>query len=260
MPKRKKNGRRKRIPILYLVEGESDKVALEEFISILYGDVDPAYKVVVIPANGDITADIGVNSHNIGKRVTEIINETSSSHCLEPEDITRVIQIVDIDGAFVDESVVCEGDTKKTIYLDDSIVVNNKQKIIERNRHKSDNLNYLAGQRTIKVGTRIVPYSIYYFSCNLDHYLHNNANLEQDEKIRAAREKWENYACFPDKYEGLFKEENVAAIDMTYKQSWQYIRNNDAEKRSLKRHTNINILVDEIKELGNNVAENDQLE
>ena len=46
-----------------------------------------------------------------------------------------------------------------------------------RNHNKSANLLHLAGLSEIKVQYKARPHSVHFFSSNLDHFLHGEANL-----------------------------------------------------------------------------------
>ena len=86
-----------------------------------------------------------------------------------------------MDGAFVDDSVIIEDETKdKFVYSLESVIVANRQVAIERNEHKRENLNTLSSRTSVMWNN--IPYKIYYMSCNLDHVLHDKPNATDDEK------------------------------------------------------------------------------
>lgn len=116
-------------------------------------------------------------------------------------------------------------------------------KIVKRNEQKSENLDYLSSCTTIKVKQKTVPYSVYYVSCNLDHYLHRSANLD----YRMKRSLADTFArTYIGDVEGFIKEisdDPGAVKGMSYDESWNYIKE---DKNSLHRHTNLNLLFEKL--------------
>lgn len=101
---------------------------------------------------------------------------------------------------------------------------------MHRNKTKSKNLNMI--NLTSKVCEILI--SVYYFSCNLDHVLHNSRNLERSLK--------EEYAIeFADKYENReldfinFIRDDLINLGNDYFDSWNKIKE---ELNSLKRFSN----------------------
>ena len=89
-------------------------------------------------------------------------------------------------------------------------------------------------------------YSLYFFSSNLDHFIHNDANLPHVDKTRKARAFSDEYNGRLDDFFKLFCEDKDALQNMTYKESWDYITNRESME-SIKRHTNFNILLSNLK-------------
>lgn len=128
-------------------------------------------------------------------------------------------------------------------YKDDKIACLDVDKIVKRNEQKSENLDYLSSCTTIKVKQKTVPYSVYYVSCNLDHYLHRSANLD----YRMKRSLADTFArTYIGDVEGFIKEisdDPGAVKGMSYDESWNYIKE---DKNSLHRHTNLNLLFEKL--------------
>ena len=95
-----------------------------------------------------------------------------------PKDITEIIQIVDTDGAYISDECIVEDSSlqeeESPFYKDDEIACLDVEKIKLRNQQKSENLTYLSKCSTIKVKQKTVPYSVYYFSSNLEFHQVNN--------------------------------------------------------------------------------------
>ena len=97
----------------------------------------------------------------------------------------------------------------------------------------------------IKIGSKKIRYSTYYFSCNLDHFLHGDANFNDHDKTRKALEfslAHENSGSL----EEFFRENETDTMDMTYDESWEFIRTGE---NSLKRHTNVNLLIKRLMDM-----------
>lgn len=84
----------------------------------------------------------------------------------------------------------------------------------------------------------------YFFSCNLDHVLHNIRNLSRDKKEDYADKFAER---FENKEEEFIEFLNQGTIPMehTYEESWTQIK---VGLRSLHRHTNLHIFFQKNKE------------
>ena len=151
-------------------------------------------------------------------------------------DVQQIIHLVDMDGAFVNDSAIIEDTTKdKFIYTFENIIAPNRQKAIERNERKRENLNILSSRTAVMWNS--IPYKIYYMSCNLDHVLHDKPNVTDEEKKV-------NSLTFNDKYYNdidafvRFIRESTFSQCTDYKDSWDYIKRNN---HSLERNSNLGL-------------------
>lgn len=240
--------------VLFLVEGMSDKNALEIPFGQLLEDIDPDIVLEFAALmqddgsfGGDITSKNGIYPYNIERFVDEIIVQPFLRQTgLYPKDIVEVVHFVDTDGAYIDENLVVTTDdaTENPMYYPDIIVTSIPERVRERNARKSENMDVLTSLNHIKIGSKKVRYSVYYFSCNLDHFLHGDANFNEHEKVRKALE----FSIAHEDSGALEKfigETEHDTTDMTYDESWNYIKNGE---NSLKRHTNVNLLIKRLKE------------
>jgi hypothetical protein len=109
-----------------------------------------------------------------------------------------------------------------------------RDKVIRRNAHKRELMNYLLTLKHIKS----IPYRCFFLSSNLDHALYNKQNLP-DEK------KQENADSFVLRFQG-HEMKFIEYLDKfvtngtpnSYPSSWRYVRE---DKHSLERHTNLNV-------------------
>lgn len=245
--------------VLFIVEGQSDTQSLLGSFEDLYEAVDPAIRVEFTyidesaaryqtrghaQSRGDITSKHGVDPDHILKVMDEtIISPCLADRHLNKSDIIEVVQITDLDGAYVPDEVIVksEGLLGKPLYRDGYIEASSPQDIAERNERKRDNIDFLLRQETIDIPKRSTRYSLYFFSSNLDHYLHHDANASH--KMDSAVD----FSIRCERKEGYFKEvmcgDSAATQDMTYEASWDYAREG---MHSLERHTNLNILIERI--------------
>ena len=105
--------------------------------------------------------------------------------------------------------------------------------IIDRNVRKSSNIAKLSSIG--RIGG--IPYSFYYFSCNLDHVLHGRNNLSEAEKIVCSRDFDLKYADDPNAFIRFMKDESFA-VQGTYQETWTFIKQG---VHSLERHSNFGI-------------------
>ena len=225
--KKQKPQRPKRKVILFLVEGWSEVTLLKPLMLALYDSIDPEIQVFFsiieedgVNCGGDITSKFGVYPGNIEKKIYEFFMKT-----------------------FFSENKLYPKDEDRTYYDKDAILTNKVENIIKRNQRKRENLDYLMQLSQMKVASKTIKYSVFFFSSNLDHFFCDNANTGNHDKVSYAR----NYVCeFENDPQGFVA--NVKSIDgiltdMDYEQSWQFIKEGN---NSIKRHSNINILLDRI--------------
>lgn len=243
--------------VLFLVEGRSEQEALFVPISKIYHEIDPQilirFQMMIdrdkhdrskIHKSGDITSKYGVKEENIEKLMNELFfYPFFSANYIYPKDILEVVHIVDMDGAFIPpEAVVEDLDVEDITYTDTAIYTNKRDLIIERNERKQVNLIHLSQINKIKAKTKTVPYSVYYMSCNLDHFLHGERNmadhLKSDYAKEFSRKCSRDMQLFYDTFHG-----EGCVTEMDYTRSWDFIKQ---EKNSLNAYTNLNILIDRL--------------
>ncbi len=161
--------------VLLLVEGFSDRHALKKIMQRIYMNRMIVFEVT----KGDITSDKTVKKENVENVIKDIIKRHLSQSKYRKSDIWEIVHLIDTDGVFTPDSVAVEGDTKEFYYKPTTISCEKPERIIKRNADKRDILNHLLTVRDIGG----IPYTAYYMSCNLDHVLYNEQNLNDDEKI-----------------------------------------------------------------------------
>lgn len=223
---------RKKI-IFFIVEGISDSAALSDSLEKIFN----SNQVTVRITDGDITSRNGTSPQNIqNKIVDEIKGEFGKS--FKPKDFAEVVHLVDIDGVFIDDKNVIQANVNHPFYDPESIKCKNTEIIKKRNLEKANVLKKLISLSHVW-GT--IPYSVYFFSTNLDHVLHNNANLANNEKyskaVKFAMRYKDDICGFID-----FFCNNDFSINTDYNDSWDFIKK---DNNSLKRYSNVNLLFTE---------------
>ncbi len=227
--------------LLFIVEGQSDEESLSPALEQIVTDSSVKFKVM----RTDITCDYASTVENIERRIKTIGVKRflTANPQFTPNDICGIVHIVDLDGAFVPDDAVVEGDEADAQYFDDKIVCKNREAFLRSKENKKANLLHLASITKIAIPNGIVvPYSIFYMSCNLDHVLHNKRNLT----MRQKREDSIRFADTYDEPEPFISFFNDTAIKVvgTYAETWNYAQTG---LNSLKRGSNLWICIDTYK-------------
>ena len=121
-----------------------------------------------------------------------------------------------------------------------NITSKNKKQILDRNNLKSNNLLTLV---SIKKIWGIIPYSVYYMSCNLDHVLYDLQNSSDTEKERNAHQFAKKYK---DNLQGFieFISKSTFTVNGSYLETWDFIKK---DINSLNRYTNLQLCFKEHK-------------
>lgn len=224
----------KRKIIFIVVEGISDQTALAAIISKLIG----TEKVIVEFTSCDITSEYGVTPSNIVSKIGGFIKDYSKPYYYKASDYLEVIHIIDTDGAFIGDEKVLKVPAEDIFYECNSIKTPDCQKIINRNRRKVENIKRLISLPRVWGS---IPYGVYFFSCNLEHVLYDNANVPWETKDKLATQFAKQYRHNPEGFL-TFIQNDIFAIKKAYGDSWKHIQE---EENSLKRYTNINLVFSE---------------
>lgn len=227
---------RKKI-VFIIVEGPTDDEALGIFLNRIF---DP-YSVYVHIYRGDVTTQGFASREKAAKKIAKIVQDFASGYHFSKNDFREVIQITDMDGAFIPNSaVVADAGLKGARYSLTEIRHPFPENIIDRNERKRRTLTWLS--ETDEVWG--IPYRIYYMSSNLDHVLYNKTNCTNEEKD-------ENAYAFARKYrddtEGFIDYicESDFSVEGDYGTTWAYIKK---DFHSLERHTNLCVCIREAKQ------------
>lgn len=219
--------------VLFIVEGINDKTCLESVLSKIIDSNEVRFQIT----EGDITSRNGIDEFKIRNVIGEIVKSFKDKYHLNTEHFMEVVHIIDTDGTFLDDKYITYADIEETQYFDDGIRTKNVDNIIDRNHQKRAII-----ERMLKIPfvLKTVPYSVFYFSSNMDHVLHGDANLSQNEKGKYADEFDDKYTDDPDGFLKLMCE-SVFAVNGTYQESWNYIQTGN---NSVCQHSNFSVYLE----------------
>jgi len=127
---------RKKI-VLVIVEGPSDASALERYF-VKYFDSE---RIVTKIIHGDITTDRNIDQSRIKAHLGNKIKSWITNDKFRKSDIDRIIHIVDMDGAYIDDNLIQLDEAQKEPYYSLSgIKTSNVEGIRLRNTQKKENL------------------------------------------------------------------------------------------------------------------------
>ena len=154
------------------------------------------------------------------------------------DEIQEIVQVVDLDGAFIPPEHIYRGENPWFEYSNEGIYTKNVDGARGRNKKKQESLNKLVFD-VKKIDN--IPYSIYFVSCNMDHVLFNHRSLSPNQKSEMANRFWVQCEKHPEIVdETVFK--NKVSTEKGYEESWKEIQQGN---ESLMRHTNINLFLSE---------------
>lgn len=216
--------------VIFIVEGATDKKALENIFKKIY-----RYKKIHFEfTHGDITSDENIQKDNVEAEIYKFVDKYRKDKKLRLSDIWQIVQIFDMDGAYIDDSKIIKGNSNEIRYSTENISCKDIQKVKDRNTHKRELMNYLLTCDSIKG----IAYRCYYLSSNLDHALYNQFNLSDELKSRYSQAFYKFFMGKESLFIDFLEMEVVNGVPESFPASWKYIRE---ELHSLQRHTNLNI-------------------
>lgn len=217
--------------VLFIVEGSSDKAALEKIFKMIYKDTK---NINFKFTHGDISSDETVTEANVRDKIYTIIDKFIKEKKLKKTDIWQVVQIFDTDGAYVPKEAVVLGTTSSFVYSLKTIACKDIEKVLKRNERKKKIMDFLLQQQEI----HSLSYEMYFMSCNLDHALYNEQNLNDEQKQEYADAFYEKFIGKEKYFIDYLKTDVVNNTPNSYNSSWRYIKE---ELHSLERHTNLHV-------------------
>lgn len=256
--------------LLFLVEGDSDKRTLEtpteafldnqgiSGIKVKFAKLSKTEDGKKV-SGGDPTSDISIYPENIEEQITKRVDRTTEEGVfVYPKEVVKIIQIVDLDGAYVlDENIHRRSDKdlrgEKRAYYADHIETDNLFATTRNLQRKRENIDYLVSLENFKLGSKSIEYSIYFFASNLEHFMYGIQNMDGDKKIGCAKDF--SLACMdnPELFEQKMRTGDYLFRDLTYAESWDFIRKRGLN--SLLRASNINHMFEDLTSWGKRFME-----
>ena len=216
--------------IVFIVEGQTDKDALEQLLKRMYRH----RSIEFVITSGDVTTHNGVTTQNVEETIVGYVEKVLNYEKYCWGDVYQIIHLIDTDGCYIPDTFIIQADVPKYTYSNDGITCRDKGECVNRNKQKREIIDYLLKQEKL----HNVPYEMYYMSRDLDDALYGDKNLSLDEKL-------EKSIAFQDAFMGqepLFVEyleaEAVNGVPNSFQGSWKYIREG---LHSVERHTNFHL-------------------
>lgn len=222
--------------LLFVVEGPTEETALAGIMEGIFATNRIFFDVV----HGDITAQ-GNGSKKPRERVRDlVITQMGRNKGYGWNDLERIVQICDTDGAFVTDDKVLLSAGSGIEYTDISILTPNPEGIRRRNCEKADAMRQLSHVHALTYRKKSVPYGLYYFSRNMEHALHGRGETLTDRaKVELANEFRRRFDGDPEGFKEFANSADVL-IPGEYRQTWDYLED---EAHSLERGSNIALAV-----------------
>ena len=223
--------------VLILVEGPTDEDALALVFEKLLKEHEIEFDVL----HTDLTAKEEMTSKYIVREIKKGVDAyLQRNPFVNKDDILKVVQLIDTDGAFVDSSYILQSEHGKTEYSDTCIWAKNRDRLIRRNISKRQIVYQLSHMERLPES---YLYEIYYFSRNLEHVLHNiSEDLSDDEKEDLAFETAMQYRDNPEEFLHFLKT-GESFVPGTYMDTWKFIMDNG---NSLQRYCNLSVFFERL--------------
>ena len=227
---------RKKI-VFVIVEGPSDDTALGVMFNRLYD----RNLVHIEITHGDITTRDWAESANIASRIGNLVKLYAAKNHFKATDFQEVIHLVDTDGVFIPpEAVVEDSSCTEPFYTLLEIRTANPDSIRKRNVSKSKTLSRMIALNQV---WKTIPYHVFFFSCCLDHVLHNKQNSNDTEKEADAYAFAKHYRNHIQDFLNFICDSDFS-VKGDYKGSWTFIATG---LHSLERHSNLGICLESFR-------------
>lgn len=164
------------------------------------------------------------------------------------DDILKVIQIIDTDGAFIPVENVKQAKDTVTSYTEEFIYAKDKTRLLTRNMRKREIVYELKDKKFIKKiddnSQEIyrLDYQVYFMSRNLEHALYNmEEDYDDDKKTDLAYDFSERYEGKPDELKEYLQCQEIK-ICGTYQETWEHIFTGI---NSLRRGSNLHLIFED---------------
>lgn len=224
--------------LLFVVEGATEETALASIMENIFSTKRIFFDI----AHGDITVQ-GSGGKKPRERVRDLVlAQINKNKSYGWNDLERIVQISDTDGAFVLDERVLLASGAGLEYREDAILSPNPEGIRARNKEKAESMRQLSRIHSLTYRGKSVPYALYYFSRNMEHALHGKAETLSDRtKIELANGLRRRYANDPSGFRDLVTSAEVL-VPGDFRQTWDYL---ESGARSLERGSNIALAIND---------------
>ena len=225
--------------VLVIVDGITDKTSFDNILNRLVSNE----KIKFALCHGDITQKSKPTyvKEKIKSTVKKFLREPKNKF-YEINDIAKIVHIVDIDAVFLQKTKILPTDNGTSYYTECNHFAVDVEQIKKRNDNKKEVLKLLSQTNHITFNNDCIPYEIYYFSCNLEHVLHNKANCTQLEKENLSNSFAKQYLGYEEMFVNFINDEEFST-KLSYIDSWKEIMK---PENALKRKTNFNIFINDL--------------
>ena len=238
--------------VVAAVEGPSDirylKEPLEASFRRKYGST-----CKLIPIT-DLTGNPEIDEPDFVATLQDRIEERlSGKEYLIDEDVAvmidEIVYIIDIDEAYVDDSLIIDDPSHAEFFYTRGGIHHHPSKdVVRRNVRKRNRIQSLLGIDRVTVFRRSIPFSLYFYSVNIDDFHHDDALNWDDAKKNREAALFERHYLQKKSPEGkiklfkeLFEKRNPDDFPAKYIESWDYIKN---DNHSLNRCSNVFLILD----------------
>lgn len=217
--------------VLIIVEGISEKNALEGILKVLL-QKENAIELVVY--DGDILTSLDpVN------KIIQKCKETISINGFLVSDIIDIVQISDLDGCYVDDVNITRIASGSIKYNETTIECIEVESIVARNQNKRNSIELLKTLTEIPIDDEVIPFKLYYNSCNLEHVLYNQKNMNKKQKASKATLFALEYDTKEIDFIPFIKLHTLAKEEV---ELWEHIK---SDSNSLQKSSTLYFLFDE---------------
>lgn len=233
--------------ILLIVEGPSDKTALENAIRNSLKAKGSIHNAIFKVVHGD-----GTLKRPYGSYITssEIIKATQAlllkflkeekDSGIRFSDVLAVAQITDLDACYASADHFASDPNLTCVTYDvanKSVLAPDGFDIAGKRDQKMRNLLRISAVSSIKVKKKDLPFQIFYFGIDLEHALHGQLNCDDATKQQLAEQFDDVYGEDPDGF--AKKIASIPHISMEYRPSW---KSEDLSIHAFDPLTNLDIL------------------
>ena len=228
-------GKEKKV-LLFVVEGPTEETALASIMECVFSSNRIFFDVV----HGDITVQKGA-AKNPRECVRDwVLAQMGRGKGYGWNDLERIVQICDTDGAFVPIERVMPSSAPGIEYTDMAILTPNPGGVRARNNKKAEAMRQLSRVHALTYRGKSVPYGLYFFSRNMEHALHGRGETLTDrEKIRLANQFRRRFDGDPVGFREFISSEDIL-VPGDFRQTWDYLEDG---VQSLERGSNVALAV-----------------